>query len=104
MFNGNIGDSASRNTEVNALSLCKVISNTKPRRMRKTLLWLINDYLAGITLNRPLEMMKQLLIQYPDNYLIEQVIFEPYPNSCSIRSSLIADKGDVDELQNCIWN
>ncbi|MGJ7976116.1 YbgA family protein [Providencia hangzhouensis] len=76
-----------RNTEVNALSHMQGYFKHKATKdEKKRLLWLINDYLAGnLPLNRPLEMMKQLLIQYPDNYLIEQVIFEPYPNSCSIR-------------------
>jgi len=76
-----------KNIEVNALSHMQGYFKHKATKdEKKRLLWLINDYLAGnLPLNRPLEMMKQLLVQYPDSYLMEQVIFEPYPNSCSIR-------------------
>ncbi|MBQ0533040.1 DUF1722 domain-containing protein [Providencia huaxiensis] len=76
-----------RNIEVNALSHMQGYFKHKATKdEKKRLLWLINDYLAGnLPLNRPLAMMRQLLVQYPDNYLIEQVIFEPYPNCNSIR-------------------
>lgn len=76
-----------KNTQVNALSHMQGYFKHKATKdEKKRLLWLINDYLAGnLPINRPLAMMQQLLIQYPDNYLSQQVIFEPYHHSSLIR-------------------
>ncbi len=76
-----------RNIQVNALSHMQGYFKRKATSdEKKRLLWLINDYREGnLPISQPLAMMRQLLVQYPDNYLSEQYFFEPYPNCIPIR-------------------
>ncbi|MBO0237151.1 DUF1722 domain-containing protein, partial [Vibrio parahaemolyticus] len=51
--------------------------------------WLINDYQAGyLSINNPLSMILQLLTQYPDSYISEQLYLSPYPGCEKIRALL----------------
>ena len=76
-----------RSIQVNTLSHIQGYFKHKATKdEKKHLLYLISEYREGnISLNFPLEMLRQLLGQYPDNYLSTQYYFEPYPNCKQIR-------------------
>ncbi|MGG4607701.1 YbgA family protein [Providencia sp. Me31A] len=76
-----------RNIQVNALSHMQGYFKRKATKdEKKRLLWLINDYREGhLPISQPLTMMRQLLEQYPDNYLSKQYFFKPYPNCVTVR-------------------
>ena len=82
-----------KKSQVNALSHMQGYFKHKATKdEKKRLLWLINDYREGhISINYPLAMLRQLLIQYPDDYLSQQYYLEPYPNCEQVRELFISD-------------
>ncbi|ENZ4207082.1 MULTISPECIES: YbgA family protein [Providencia] len=79
-----------RKLQVNALQHIQGYFKYKATRDEKVRLgWLINDYQAGyLSINNPLSMILQLLTQYPDSYISEQLYLSPYPGCEKIRALL----------------
>ncbi|MGJ3353631.1 YbgA family protein [Providencia sp. Je.9.19] len=82
-----LSQTPARNIQINALSHIQGYFKHKATKdEKKHLLCLIDEYREGnISLNLPLAMLRQLLNQYPDNYLSAQYYFEPYPNCEQVR-------------------
>lgn len=85
-----LSQTPTRKLQVNAIQHIQGYFKHKAKKDEKTRLgWLINDYLLGyLSINNPLSMILQLLTEYPDNYISEQLYLAPYPECQKVRALL----------------